>query len=195
MMKLYFPKYEVEQSYACVHACSVASVVSDSLWLYGLSSTRLLCPWDSLARILEWVSCPPPGDLPDPGIKPTVLTSPALAGGFCITNASQESQNNHLSISKIMGFPGDSDGKESVCNAGDLGSIPGKKIPWRRKWQPTPVFLSGEFHGQRSLVSYSMGSQQAGHDWVTNTYPKWPYTIYKINLKYIADKNINTKKI
>ena len=29
------------------------------------------------------------------------------------------------------------------------------KIPWGRKWQPTPVFLSGEFHGQRSLVSYS----------------------------------------
>ena len=27
-----------------------------------------------------------------------------------------------------------------------------KKIPWRRKWQPTPVFLPGEFHGQRSLV-------------------------------------------
>ena len=26
------------------------------------------------------------------------------------------------------------------------------KIPWRRKWQPTPVSLSGEFHGQRSLV-------------------------------------------
>ena len=29
------------------------------------------------------------------------------------------------------------------------------KIPWRRKWQPTPVFLPGEFHGQRSLVGYS----------------------------------------
>ena len=29
------------------------------------------------------------------------------------------------------------------------------KIPWRRKWQPTRVFLPGEFHGQRSLVSYS----------------------------------------
>ena len=26
---------------------------------------------------------------------------------------------------------------------------------WRRKWQPTPIFLSGEFHGQKSLVSYS----------------------------------------
>ena len=28
---------------------------------------------------------------------------------------------------------------------------------WRRKWQPTPVFLPGEFHGQRSLVGYSPG--------------------------------------
>ena len=31
-----------------------------------------------------------------------------------------------------------------------------RKIPWRRKWQPTPVFLSGESHGQRSLVGYSL---------------------------------------
>ena len=29
------------------------------------------------------------------------------------------------------------------------------QIPWRRKWQPTPVFLSGKSHGQRSLVDYS----------------------------------------
>ena len=37
-------------------------------------------------------------------------------------------------------------GKESTCNAGDLGSIPGfdpwvGKIPWKKAWQPTPVFL------------------------------------------------------
>ena len=31
----------------------------------------------------------------------------------------------------------------------------GQKIPWRRAWQPTPVFLPGESHGQRSLVGYS----------------------------------------
>ena len=30
-----------------------------------------------------------------------------------------------------------------------------RKIPWRRKWQPTPVFLPGESHGWRSLVGYS----------------------------------------
>ena len=37
-----------------------------------------------------------------------------------------------------------------------LGSVPGLgKIPWKRKWQPTPVFLTGKSHGQRSLVGYS----------------------------------------
>ena len=30
-----------------------------------------------------------------------------------------------------------------------------RKIPWRKAWQCTPVFLSGEFHGQRSLAGYS----------------------------------------
>ena len=30
-----------------------------------------------------------------------------------------------------------------------------RKIPWRRKWKPTPVFLPGESHGWRSLVGYS----------------------------------------
>ena len=42
-----------------------------------------------------------------------------------------------------------------------------RKIPRRRAWQPTPVFLPGESHGQRSLASMgsqSMGSQRVGHD-------------------------------
>ena len=39
-----------------------------------------------------------------------------------------------------------------------MGSIPGsRKISWKRKWQPTPVFLPGKSHGQRSLVGYSPG--------------------------------------
>ena len=37
------------------------------------------------ARILEWVACPPPGDLPNPRIEPASLTSPASAGGFFTT--------------------------------------------------------------------------------------------------------------
>ena len=39
--------------------------------------------------------------------------------------------------------------------AGDTGFIPGWKIPWRRKWQSTPVFLPGKPPGQRSLVGYT----------------------------------------
>ena len=49
--------------------------------------------------------------------------------------------------------------KNLPANAGDArdsGSIPGLgRSPWRRKWQPTPVFLPGESHGQGSLVGYS----------------------------------------
>ena len=59
----------------------------------------------------------------------------------------------------LPGLPQELDGKESVCNSvdtRDLGSIPGSgRSPWRRKWQPTPVFLPGKSHGQRSLVDYS----------------------------------------
>ena len=40
----------------------------------------------------------------------------------------------------------------------------GWEDPWRRKWQPTPVLLSGESHGQRSLAGYSSWSQKVGHN-------------------------------
>ena len=49
--------------------------------------------------------------------------------------------------------------KKLPANAGDTrdgGFNPCvEKIPWRRKWQPTPVFLPGESHEQSSLVGYS----------------------------------------
>ena len=47
-------------------------------------------------------------------------------------------------------------GKESACQCRRHGLGPWVgKIPWRKKWQPTPVFLPGESHRQRSLVGYS----------------------------------------
>ena len=47
--------------------------------------------------------------------------------------------------------------KESACNAGDLGLIleSGRSQEKRTAWQPTPVFLPGEFHGQGGLEGYS----------------------------------------
>ena len=51
---------------------------------------------------------------------------------------------------------GGSDSKESACNARDLGLIPGSgRSPGEGNGNPTPVFLPGEFHVQRSLADYS----------------------------------------
>ena len=46
-------------------------------------------------------------------------------------------------------FPSGSDGKASVCNAGPWVG----KILWRRRWQPTPVFLPGKSHGPWSKMN------------------------------------------
>ena len=74
--------------------------------------------------------------------------------------------------SMLYGFPGGSSGKEPTCQCrrhkrhgfhSSVGCLqcgrPGfdpwlGKILWRRKWHPTPVFLPGESHGQRSLAGY-----------------------------------------
>ena len=58
-------------------------------------------------------------------------------------------------------FPGISEGEESACNAGIPRFDPWvRKIPWRRQWLPTPVFLSGKAHGQRSLVGYNLSGRK-----------------------------------
>ena len=62
--------------------------------------------------------------------------------GIC--NMTQGTQTGALRQAEVWG------------GEGDAALIPGfGKIPWRRKWQPTPVFLPEESHGQRSLVGYS----------------------------------------
>ena len=58
-------------------------------------------------------------------------------------------------LNKGEGFPGGSAVKNPPANAGDTDSIPWVwKIPWKREWQPAPVFLPGKPHGERSLVGY-----------------------------------------
>ena len=58
------------------------------------------------------------------------------------------------------GLPGDASGKEPACQCRRCkrGVFEPwvRKIPWRRAWQPTPVFLPGESHGQWSLAGYSL---------------------------------------
>ena len=59
--------------------------------------------------------------------------------------------------------------KNLPANAGNTDLIPWVgKIPWRRKCQPTPVFLPGKSHEQRRLAGYSpWGHKRVGHDLMT----------------------------
>ena len=62
-------------------------------------------------------------------------------------------------MDKKWGFPGDASGKEPTCQCrrhkrSGFGPWMGK-IPWKREWLPILVFVTGEFHGYRSLKGYS----------------------------------------
>ena len=82
-------------------------------------------------------------------------------------------------------------GKACTCQCMRPGFEPWvREIPWRRKWEPTPVFLPGKFHGQRSLVGYSpWGCKRIGHNlaakqpkggWVPNSVFK-QVALYHVN--------------
>ena len=73
--------------FSCVRLCA-------ALWLIARQAPLSM----GFSRQEHWsgLSCPPPEGLPDPGIKPTSLRSPALAGGFFTTSATWEAQNYHV---------------------------------------------------------------------------------------------------
>ena len=98
-----------------------------------------------------------------PGMKMIILSSLHLNVGhlrygsregiaFCLSVV-------WLKVHKDKGFPGGPSGKEPTCHCRRhkrCRSLPlVGKIPWRRAWQLTPVFLPGESYGQRSLTGYS----------------------------------------
>ena len=67
--------------------------------------------------------------------------------------------NHLLDAHYVWGRVGNTSGKEPDCQSRRCKRPKFdpwvRKIPWRRKWQPTPVFLPGESRGQRSLAGYS----------------------------------------
>ena len=86
----------------------------------------------------------------------------------------KESRKDSLGLVAVLGCDGPQWGlsggasdKEPICQCRRCkrqGIDPWvRKIPWRRKWQPTPEFLLGESHGQRSLAGYSpWGHKESG---------------------------------
>ena len=75
----------------------------------------------------------------------------------------------HTFLLIFIGYPRWLSGKESTCQCGRWWFNPWlRKIPWRRKWQPPPIFLPGKSHGQRSLAGYSpWGHKRVRHNLVT----------------------------
>ena len=136
------------------------------------------------ARTLEWVAVPSSRGSSWHRIKPRPLMSPASAGGFFTTSATWEAATvrdpHGVLLPRVSSFlctqekgfeffcvssPDISvldvttlilwNGKKSTCQCRRHGFNPWvRKMPWRRKWQPTPVFLPGKSHGQRSLTGY-----------------------------------------
>ena len=78
--------------------------------------------------------------------------------------------------------------KNPTTNAGEVkrhGIDPWVKIPWRRKWQPIPVSLPGESHGQSSLVGYNSrgGKESDMTEWLTHQESEfWFYRFIFVNL-------------
>ena len=72
----------------------------------------------------------------------------------------------------LWGFPGGANGNKSACQCRRCKRCRFHpwvgRLPWSRKWQPTSVFLPGEFYGPRSLQP--VGPRREGHNWATNTY-------------------------
>ena len=85
---------------ACCCAVLSRSVVSDALWPHRLQPTRLLCPW-GCPRQEHWsgLPCPPPGDLPNPGIKPR---SPASQADSLPTEPPGKPKNTGVSILSLL---------------------------------------------------------------------------------------------
>ena len=88
-----------------------------------------------------------------------LVSIPFLAAdGHLLTMSSQGRESALLSLLiNIKGFSGGAVVEKPPANAGDAGSVPGlERPPGVRKWQPTPVSLPGNPHGQRSLMGYSL---------------------------------------
>ena len=107
------------------------------------------------ARILEWVAIPSLRRSSWPRDR-TQISCISCTGRWV---------SYHFTTGQPL--PDGASSIKSPCQCRRQGLDPWvEKILWRRKWLPTPVFLPGKFHGQRSLVGYSpWGHRRVRHDW------------------------------
>ena len=113
-----------------------------TLWIVGRQTPLSV----EFSRWEQWVAVPSSGDTPDSRVEPVSL---ALAGRFFTPSGTWEAPLELKWLSKQA--------RTSI-----------KKYPsWRRKWQPTSIFLPGKSHGERSLTGYSPWVHKVRHDLVS----------------------------
>ena len=101
------------------------------------------------------------------GGQPLQWSVPTPPAEPCYVGASRARLDSALTPLLSLGCPGGAKGKEPACQCWKRkrrGFDPWVgKIPWRRAQQPTPVFLPGESHGQRSLKGYSLQGRRESY--------------------------------
>ena len=108
-----------------------------------------------------WDISLPSFQLPSSPNKVVFLTSTSRLSDVSASQAPSRASLNLVTVAQC---------KESACQCRRYGFHPWiKKIPWRRKCQPTPVFLPGKSHGQRSLAGYVTKSWTRLRDKTTAT--------------------------
>ena len=102
-----------------------------------------------------------------------------------VSKSQSQLSDLHFHFHYLLGLPRWCSGKQYTCQGGrhkQCGFDPWVgKISWRRKWQPTPIFLPGEAHGQRNLVGYSQWrpkNQTRQHHHHHNTYFSFHHCFY-----------------
>ena len=130
----------------------------------GLENSMDYSPWDRKRVRHDWATFTSPSD---------ILGLPSWCNGkesTCQCHFQWQLSDEvfcsiFLSMPDMgMGLTGGASGKEPACQCRRLQRCRFDpwmgKIPWRRQWQPTPVFLPGKFHGQRCLVDCSPWSHK-----------------------------------
>ena len=118
----------------------------------GGSTSPAVSPHSEPAWTLLWVASAS-------ALNKLLLCSLWSSVYVCVLPSRSSTRFFWISWTRVWGFPGGASGKEPTCQCRRhkrhrFGPWV-KKIPWRRVQQPTPVFLPGESHGQRSLAGYS----------------------------------------
>ena len=154
-------------------------MLPDSSQLHQLQHTRLLCP-----QLFPGVCA---NSCPLSWWCYLAISSPAALLSFAFNLSQHQCFSNESTL-------GGTRGKEHACQGRTRkrdGLDPWLvKIPWRRKWKPTPVLLPGKSRTEEPDRLQSMGSQRVGHDWATSLH------IIKTKIKgVIGDLKLKKKLI